>query len=66
MGKLPINGNFPTEPKGIPNIGWNNSQYRLQDLSVVGIAPVFALASTVCTYDYITVFDKGNNEWGWH
>ena len=27
----------------------------LQDLPVVGIAPVFALASIVCTYNYITV-----------
>ena len=54
MGNLPINGNLPIEAKGIPNIGWSKSQYRLQDLPVVGIAPVFALASIVCTYNYIT------------
>ena len=41
-------------------------QFPVWATGFVGIAPVFALASTVCTYDYITVFDKGNNEWGWH
>ena len=55
MGNLPINGNILIEAKGIPNIGWSNSQYRLQDLPVVGIATVFALASIVCTYNHITV-----------
>ena len=55
MGNLPINDNLPIEAKRIPNIGWSKSQYRLQDLPVVGIAPVFALASIVCTYNYITV-----------
>ena len=55
MGNLPINGNLPIEAKGIPNIGWSNSQYRLQDLPVVGIATVFTLASIVCTYNHITV-----------
>ena len=58
MGNLPINGNLPIEAKGIPNIGWSKSQYRLQDLPVVGIAPVFALASIVCTYNHITVCPK--------
>ena len=47
MGNLPINGNLPIEAKGIPNIGWSNSRYRLQDLPVVGIATVFTLASIV-------------------
>ena len=61
MGNLPINGNLPIEAKGIPNIGWSNSQYRLQVLPVVGIAPVFALASIVCTYNYITVY--GGHIW---
>ena len=56
MGNLPINGNLPIEAKGIPNIGWSNSQYRLQDLPVVGIATVFTLASVVCTYNHITVY----------
>ena len=56
MGNLPINGNLPIEAKGIPNIGWSNSQYRLQDLPVVGIATVFTLASIVCTYNHITVY----------
>ena len=55
MGNLPINGNLPIEAKGISNIRWNNSQYRLQDLPVVGIATVFILASIVCTYNHITV-----------
>ena len=55
MGNLPINGNLSIEAKGIPNIGWSNSQYRLQDLPVVGIAMVFTLASIVCTYNHITV-----------
>ena len=55
MGNLPINGNLPIEAKGIPNIGWRNSQYRLQDLPVVGIATVFPLALIVCTYNHITV-----------
>ena len=53
MGNLPINGNLPIEAKGIPNIGWSNSQYRLQDLPVVGIAMVFTLASIVCTYNHV-------------
>ena len=53
MGNLPINGNLPIEAKGIPNIGWSDSQYRLQDLPVVGIATVFTLASIVL---YIYVF----------
>ena len=44
MGNLPINGNLPIEAKGIPNIGWSNYPYRLQDFPVVG-TPVFALAS---------------------
>ena len=56
MGNLPINGNLPIEAKGIPNIGWSNSQYRLQDLPVVGIATVFTLDSIVCTYNHITVW----------
>ena len=56
MGNLPINGNLPIEAKGITNIGGSKSQYRLQDLLVVGIAPVFALASIVCTYNHITVY----------
>ena len=55
MGNLPKNGNLPIETKGIPKIGWSNSQYRLQDLPVVGIATVFTLASIVCTYNHITV-----------
>ena len=33
----------------------SNSQYRLQDLPVVGIATVFTIASIVCTYNHITV-----------
>ena len=49
-------GNLPIEAKGIPNIGLSNSQYRLQDVPVVGIAPIFALASIVCTYNHITVY----------
>ena len=53
---LPINGNLPIEANGIPNIGWSKSQYRLQDLPVVGIAQVFALVSIVCTYNHITVY----------
>ena len=53
MGNLPINGNLPIEAKGIPNIGWSNSQYRLQDLPVVGIATVFTLA---CIVLYIYIF----------
>ena len=56
MGNLPIKGNLPIEAYGIPNIGWSNSQYRLQDLPVVGIATVFTLASIVCTYNHITVY----------
>ena len=56
MGNLPIKGNLSIEAKGISNTGWSNSQYRLQDLPVVEIAPVFALASKVCTYNYITVY----------
>ena len=55
MGNLPINGNLPIEAKRIPNIGWSNFQYRLQDLPVVGISTVFTLASIVCTYNHITV-----------
>ena len=55
MGNLPINGNLPMEAKRIPNIGWSNSQYRLHDLPVVGIATVFTLASIVCTYNNMTV-----------
>ena len=56
MGNLPINGNLPIEAKGIPNMEWSNSQYRLQDLPVVEIATVFTLASIVCTYNHITVY----------
>ena len=57
MGNLPTNGNLPIEAKGISNIGWSNSQYRLQDLPVVGIATVFTLACIICTYNHITVWD---------
>ena len=56
MGNLPINGNLPIEAKGISNIGWSNSKYRLQDLPVVGIATVFILASIICTYNHITAW----------
>ena len=56
MGNLPINANLPIEAKGIPNIGWSEAIPSIvQDLLVVGIATVFALASIVCTYNYITV-----------
>ena len=63
MGILPLNGNLPIEANGIPIIGWSNSQYRLQDSPVVGIATVFTLASIVCTYNHITVWadDSMNN-----
>ena len=47
---LPISGNLAIEAKWIPNIWCSNSQYRLQDLPVVGIATVFPLATIVCTY----------------
>ena len=59
MGNLPINGNLPILSKGIPNIGWSDSQYRLQNLPVVGIATVFTLSSIVCTYNHITVYFDG-------
>ena len=62
MGNLPINCNLPIEAKWVPNIGWSNSQYRLQDLPVVGIATVFTLASIVCTYDHITVTTEDKSE----
>ena len=58
MGNLPTNHNLPIGARGIPNIGWSNSQYRLQDLPVVGIATVFTLASIVCNYNHITVLTK--------
>ena len=53
MGNLPINGNLPIEAKEIPNIGRSNSQYRLQDLPVVGISTVFTLA---CIVLYIGIY----------
>ena len=37
VGNLPINDNLPLEAKGVPNIGWSNSWYRLQDFQEVGL-----------------------------